>query len=63
MKKSLKMTILTLAVASTSTTFVSCSTAMGKAFRDAAIGGAAGVIEETVAGILGDLLGPLDAAE
>ena len=63
MKKSLKMTILSMALASTSTTYVSCSTATGAAFRDAAIDGAAGVIQDTVAGILGDLLSPIDGAE
>ena len=56
MKKSIKGVLLTLAVASTSTTYVSCSTAVGTAFRDAAIDGASGVIQETVATLFGDVL-------
>jgi len=58
MRKSVKKMLLTLSVALTSTAYVSCSTATGAAFRDAAINGAAGVIQETVATLLGDLLSP-----
>jgi len=61
MKKRAKAILLAFAVASTSTTYVSCSTAAGRAFRDAAINGAAGVLEDTVAGLFGDLLAPVDA--
>ena len=63
MKKSLKLTIMTLALASTSTTYISCSTAMGTAFRDAAIDGAAGVIEDTVAGFFAAVLDPVDGTD
>ncbi len=56
MKRSIKSVALSLAVALTSTTYVSCSTAAGTAFRDAAIDGAAGVIEQTVADLLGTVL-------
>lgn len=56
MKKSIKKTLFALAVATSSTTYVSCSTAAGQAFRDAAIDGAAGVIEQTVADWLGAVL-------
>ena len=63
MKKTLKWSIMTRALASSSTLYVSCSTAIGTAFRDAAIDGAAGVIEETVAGLFAALLDPVDGAE
>lgn len=58
MKRTIRNAMMTLAVALTSTTYVSCSTAVGTAFRDAAIDGAAGVIEQTVADWLGAVLVP-----
>lgn len=56
MKKSIREVMFALAVATTSTTYVSCSTMAGQSFRDAAIDGAAGVIEQTVADWLGTVL-------
>lgn len=56
MKKFMKKVVFALAIATTSTTYVSCSTVAGQAFRDAAIDGAAGVIEQTVADLLGAVL-------
>jgi hypothetical protein len=53
MRKVIKNAVV--AVATSSTTYVSCSTAAGQAFRDAAIDGVAGVIEQPVAELLGTM--------
>ena len=62
MRRPIKKIVFAMVVATTSTTYVSCSTLTGQAFRDAAIDGAAGVIEQTVADLVGAVL-TIPAAE
>ena len=61
--KRVKKWLLVLGLCGPTVTNFSCSTLVGTAFRDAAIDGAAGIVEETAAILMDRLLGPDGAGE